>query len=151
MLASPVRAPPLRFSTALPIAAVFVAVVIFDADLHAPPRPIFIVASIVSVLVRAIPASIVSIAVSTAIRVAIAIFVAVAASHVWTHIPVVPASVPVVPAHPPVATHLALVALGLASVGSLISRLLAILVRWSGLSRHGLRRRNRRLPLALRE
>lgn len=134
-------------SAALPIAAVFVAVVIFDADLHPPPRQIFIVASIISVSVRAIPASVVLIAVSAAILVAITMFVALAALHVLTNFPVVP----VTPMHLPIGTHLAIIASGLAPSGSLISRLLDILVRWGGLTRHASRRRGRRLPFALRE
>jgi hypothetical protein len=58
-----------------------------------------------------------------------------AAVNVWTHLPVTAVHmVAVAPAHPPVATHLPVVALGLAPVGSLISRL-GIQVRWGELSR----------------
>jgi prepilin signal peptidase PulO-like enzyme (type II secretory pathway) len=133
----------------LPIAAVFVAVLVLDANLHAPPRPIFIVGSIISVSVRAIPIPIV---IPTAILVAIAKFVAVPAPHVLTKFSVAPArAVPVTPAHPPVGTYLAVIALRLTPVGSLISWLLRILVRWRGLSRHALRSRNRRLTFVLGE
>jgi hypothetical protein len=138
----------------LPVTTIFVAVFVFDADLYAPPRSIIVVASIVSVAVRAIPASIVvsivAISVSTAILVRITIFVAVAPPHFWTHVAVVPeGAVAVATAHAPVATHLALVAPRLAPVGSLITGLLGILV--SGSSRYALRSRDRRLPFTLGE
>ena len=100
------------WSATLPVTAIFVAVLVFDADLHAPPSSIIVVTSIVSVALRAIPAlivSVVAISVSTAILVPIAIFVAVTPPHFRTNVAVVPAhAVAVASAHAPVATHLPL-------------------------------------------
>ena len=72
---------------ALAVATMFVAVFVFQADLHATAGPIFIVTPVVSALVGAVPVSIVAIAafsVSSAVFVAIPIRITVAMhSPVW--------------------------------------------------------------------
>jgi hypothetical protein len=140
---------PFRSTALLLVAAIFVAVFVFDADFHATAGPIFVVVTpVASVSVRAVPASIISftaVSVSSAIRVAIPIRIMVAMhSSVWTHFAVFATqTVAVAATHP---THLTIVTPRLVAIGSLISLLLGILVR---LGRNRLRRGDRRLALLL--
>jgi hypothetical protein len=126
------------------VTAIFVPVLVFDADLHATARPIFvIVVAVVPTSVRAIPASsIVPIAVSIAILVAFAIIITVSVSSPFrTRVTVFPAhTLAVAAAHPPVAAHFTIVILGSATLGTLLPLLLGILVR---LGRNCLRLRHR--------
>jgi hypothetical protein len=138
-------------SVALSVATIFVAVFVFDADLHATAGPISIVTPVVSAPVRAVPASIVAIApfsISSAVFIPIRITIAMH-SPVWTHFAVVAAlTIIVAAAHAEVATQLTIICPRLVAIASLIPRLLGILVR---LGRNYLRRRDRRFALLLGE
>jgi hypothetical protein len=131
----------------LSVAAIFVSVFVFDADLHTTAGPIFVVVTPVVVLSdRAVPFSIVPITpvtVSSAIFVTIPIIITVAMhSPVGTHFAIFAThTLPVAASHPPIAPHLTVVDPRLVAVGSLIPLLLRVLV---GLCWTCLRRRNRR-------
>ena len=128
-----------------PVAAIFIAVFVLDADLHTTAGPLFIVVPlVVSSSVCAVPVSIALVApvsVSSLILVAAIIITVATHSRVGTHFAVFATnSVAVAATHSPIAPHLTIIDPRLVAIAPLIPLLLGILVR---LCRNCLRRRNR--------
>jgi len=130
--------------TLLSVTAIFVAVVVFDADFNAMPGVDFIgITPVVPIPVRIIVVSISPIAVTSAIHVAIAASLSVAMhSPVGAHSTVIAAhTVAVVTAHHSIMPHGSIIVFRSITVGSLIPLLLRILIRFCGNGLWGSRRR----------
>ena len=135
--------------TLLSVTAIFLAIVVFDADFDAMPGVDFIgIAPVVPIPFRIIVVSTSPIAVTSAIHVAIAACLPIAMhSPVRTRFTVIAAhTVAVATAHHPIMPDGSIIVFRSITVGSLIPRLLRILI---GLSGNGLCGSCRRLWFAL--